>query len=735
MRQHGADRSTHVVLVGGGHTHVQVLRSWWMRPVPSARLTVVVDRAVAVYSGMVPALVAGELSRHELEIDLRPLAKRAGAAFVVAPWEGVDTEAGRVHLRGRPPLGYDLLSLNLGATVASCELPGVREHALASRPIADLVEGVGEAIRRLRGSGRGAARVVVVGGGAGGVELACCVEARLRAEGLQPDVTLVSAGPGSLGDNKRLLRLLQRTLPARGVRLEAGRRVVEVLHKEVLLDDGRRLPADLTLWVAGAAAHEVVARSGLPVDARGYLLVRDTLQVVGHDQIFAAGDCAVLQDHPWVPRAGVYAVRAGPVLDANLRASVGGAPLRRWRPQRDFLSMLNLGDRTAIVAKWGLAARGGWVWRWKNRIDRQFMERFQVLDAAGVPTPAFAGPMHGAEQMDCGGCAAKVGSEALACALDALPVQADPRVVLGLSERDDVAVVRYGAGSVVVSVDAFPAFTEDAWLVGRAAALNAVSDLHAKGAVPRHALAWLSVPAGAQGAEALRLALDGVRTTLAGEGVTLVGGHTTVAERLTVGLAVLGDPPVHGALWTQAGAQPGDRLVLTGRLGTGVLWRADAMGRASGAWMGAVVEGMLTPTAPLVAAARGFVVRAATDVTGFGLAGHAAGLASASSVEVELWAERLPLYDGVAELLAQGVRSTAHPANAARHDVEVAEEVDAVRGAVVFDPQTCGGLLFAVAEAEAEALARALRLAGGEACVVGCVRAAGAARVRVVSGP
>jgi NADH dehydrogenase FAD-containing subunit len=120
-----------------------------------------------------------------------------------------------------------------------------------------------------------------------------------------------------------------------------------------------------------------LAGSDLPLDHRGFTLAESTLQVRGHSSLFAAGDCATLVDSPELPKAGVYAVRQGPVLAINLRALLEGRPLRRYRPQRDFLTLVNFADGSAAGSKWGHAFEGRWVMKLKGRIDRRFVARYR----------------------------------------------------------------------------------------------------------------------------------------------------------------------------------------------------------------------------------------------------------------------------------------------------------------------------------------------------------------------
>jgi selenide,water dikinase len=705
-----------LVLVGGGHAHVQVIRAWAMRPLAGVRLSVVLDRAEALYSGMVPGFVAGDYAPAECEIDVVPLARRAGARVILAAATRVDASERRIEVAGRPALAYDLASLDVGSSVRGLELPGVREHAVATRPIRDFVDRLDAAIARAvaarAGGARAPLRVRVVGGGAAGAELAFTVESRLRARGVAAEVALVTDASELLpGAPAALRRRARAELDARGIRLHAGARAVRVNARELALEGGGALACDLAVWATGAAPVPLLDASELPKDAAGFVRVRDTLQVEGHDALFAVGDCAALASAPWVPKAGVYAVREGPVLATNLRRALAGARLRRYRPQRDFLALLNLGAKRALGAKWGVAFGGAPAWRLKDAIDRRFVRRFQVLGPEGAPAPEFP-PMPVSEAMRCGGCAAKLSARGLAGVLDALPpAPSDARVLLGLDARDDAAALRTPRGDVLLAtVDGFRAFCDDAWLVGRVAALNALSDVYAKGGTPRHALCWATVPE-VGGERALAELLAGVRRELDALGVSLVGGHSTLGPELSVGLAVLGELAEGAAPLTKAGARPGNVLLLTKPLGTGVVLAADARGLASGAWVLAAQASLLRANASAALAARDFA-RACTDVSGFGLAGHLGELLAAGGpgLAAELRASALPALPGARFLLERGVRST-YAALAA----EAAPPLlggHAVAHALACDPQTSGGLLMAVASERAERALAALRDGG-----------------------
>jgi selenide,water dikinase len=711
-----------LVLVGGGHTHVQVLRRWMMDPVAGVRLTVVIDRPEAVYSGMVPGFVAGDYTADELAIDIVPLARRARARVVIASALSLDIAARRIELDGRPPLAYDVASLDVGATVRGLELPGVRAHALATRPIARLVTEVDARVAALPER----PRVAIVGGGAAGVELAFTLGARLRGAGHPPEMQLFCESAALLdGYGRRVQRVARGELDARGIRVRTGVRVAAVRADGIELA-GESIAADLVVWATGAAPLPFPCGPGLPLDRDGFVRVEPTLEVVGCRGLFAAGDCASLAFAPWVRKAGVYAVREGPVLDANLRAHLRGDRLRAYRPQHDFLTLLNLGGGEAIAAKWGVALRGRRAYGLKDWIDRRFVERFRVLDASGAPAPRFPAPQPMAgKPMECGGCAAKIGAPALARALARLPkAPADASVRIGLAEADDAALIALPRGdALLATIDAFRAFTDDPWWVGRVAAVNAVSDVLAKGGRARHALALVNVPDSdpQRGEETLFQVLAGMRSALDPLGVSLVGGHTTQGGELYVGLAITGE--LDGEPLSSAGLAAGERLILSKPLGTGVLLAADMRGLLPGARLIPLFEGLARSNASAARVARDLGAGGCTDVSGFGLAGHLAALARASRVSACLFASALPAWSGARELLARGVRSTFHEQNArGRAAVAVADGVAAEDRELIFDPQTSGGLLFGVEAGRAADALRSLREAGDRsAAVIGVV--------------
>jgi selenide,water dikinase len=345
--------------------------------VAGVRLSAVVDRPMAVYSGMVPGFVAGQYRLDEIQIDVQALARKAGALWIGSKATRLDVPTRRLHVEGAPPISYDTVSFDVGSTVSGWDRPGVKEHALPTRPIADFVLRVDALMERARS--RQPFRLVVVGAGAGGVELVFAFRACFDRVGLRgASVILLESGPRVLsGYPGSAARRIEDNARARGIEIRCAAAVAEAHADRLTLESGETLPCDSFVWVAGAAGLPLFDGSGLERDPRGFVKVRDTLQAVGHDEIFATGDCASLVTGPPLAKAGVFAVRQGPVLAYNLRSRATGRALKPYRPQRDFLSLLNLGDGRAVASKWGLSAEGAWAWRLKDWIDRRFVERYR----------------------------------------------------------------------------------------------------------------------------------------------------------------------------------------------------------------------------------------------------------------------------------------------------------------------------------------------------------------------
>lgn len=764
-----------LVLVGGGHSHVTVLKKFGMDPMPGVRLTLISRDAHAPYSGMLPGLIAGHYTFEETNIDLGPLARFAKARFLHDEAVGVDTNNRAVLCRDHPPVAFDVLSINIGST-PGLRVPGAKGTVVPVKPI----DGFWPKWKVLRDrclQRRNETHIGVVGGGAGGVELLLSVQYSLdrllERQGRSSShlyFHLATAGNEILPThNSRVRAKFCRVLRERGVEVMTNSEVtaIEGPGCRLTFEKGGGLDLDEVLWVTTARAANWLEESGFEVDDRGFIRVRDTLQTLTDADIFAAGDIGTVVDHPR-PKAGVFAVRQGPPLTENIRLRLLGEAAKPFRPQEKFLSLVSTGDKYAVVSRGNWAAEGAWAWRWKDFIDQRFMQKFNKLPEmypAKMDQDVHLDPrLVGAEQaaelvragmpeigdlpkgltdtdkalgaistfvMRCGGCGSKVGSIMLDRVLAKLAPSSRPDVVIGLDEPDDAAVVDVPEGKQLVqSVDFFRSFIGDPFVFGKVAANHALGDIFAMGAEPQTALATVTIPYGIESkveADLLQL-LSGALNVLSTENTALVGGHTSEGSELALGLTVTGFVDA-GTAMRKSGMNAGDILVLTKPLGTGALFAADMRCKAKGHWVCAALCSMTQSNRAAADCLIDYGTTAMTDVSGFGLLGHLVEMTKASGVATTVTLDIVPALDGTLEVMDKGIFSSLHAENVRLRRAISGLEKAARNPAypLIFDPQTAGGLLASVPADNAESCVNALRELGYESAIaIGEVREADA---------
>jgi selenide,water dikinase len=350
-----------LVLLGAGHAHAEVLRAFARRPADGAALTLVSPYTHVPYTGMVPGVVAGRYALPEASIEAETLAARAGAAFVKAKALRIDRARKAVICDNGAELSYDVISINIGAVARNPLKDFHGARVLSTKPVEPFLAAIEAAM---------AGDVAVIGGGYGGIELA----AALKYRGAR--VSLIAGREGLAPAAPAAARaMLARRLSLRGVRVIEGANAVGADSASVTLADGGTLAAQAVILAAGVVPPALVAALDLPKDEAGFLSVSRALQSPADPVIFAAGDCAAFGG---LPKAGVYAVREGPILADNLRAALTGRPLAAYRPQSNYLSILSFWPQGAVAIRGRFAAEGGWADRWKEGIDRRFIARFRA---------------------------------------------------------------------------------------------------------------------------------------------------------------------------------------------------------------------------------------------------------------------------------------------------------------------------------------------------------------------
>lgn len=680
-----------LVLLGGGHAHALVLKKWAMAPLPGAQVTLVNPDAKAPYTGMLPGFVAGHYQRADLDIDMVRLARQAGARLIIDRAIGIDTEAKTVQLKSRPDICYDTLSIDIGITSALMDLPGASDHLVPAKPLGRFADSWSALIEDAQLKRR-PLNIAVIGAGVAGIELALAMDHRLKELGISGTVGLIEAADtilreASSGARRKLISELKHA-------------EIEVITETTVTafteqgfcrgPDDALVPADFIVSTAGAMPHCWLSETSLDLEA-GYIAVAPTLRSTNTPNVFATGDCAHLTHAPR-PKAGVFAVRQAPVLFENLCADLADQPLRNFTPQKSYLKLISTGRKSAITDKWGIGLSGKRIWRLKNRIDQAFMDQFRHptnMEIPDLPARRASGldDLYEAHTHQCGACGAKVAQGTLEKGLDnALD-----------GSLEDAAIINHGATSQVFSTDHLRAFNQDPYTLAKVAAIHALGDIWAMGATPDAVLAHIVLPplSPKKQAQMMREIMAGAGDVFSACDTKISGGHTSNGAELMIGFSIAGN--LDHAPITQSGASPGDCLILTKPIGTGVLLAAEMRQLADGDDYQAALTSMTRLQSEASSLLRDHAT-ALTDVTGFGLAGHLFNILNTSGVAARIDLSDIPLLEGALNLASDGVRSTLWPSNAER-----AEQMTMTASPLtdlLFDPQTCGGLLATIPAAK-----------------------------------
>jgi len=695
-----------LVFVGGGHSHALVLRQWAMNPLPGVRITLISPQAMTPYSGMLPGLIAGHYSFEQTHIDLVKLSLWANIRFIQDKVTAIDVEAKTLTLANRPAIEFDVVSIDIGST-PNQQIEGSAKFSTPVKPISDFYARWNVIQAQVKQHKIKA--LSVIGGGAGSVEVIMAIACKLQEFDARVEYHLITGADDILpGYNRQVIAQIKQQLKKYNITLHNSTRVTKLSQCMIHSQQGEPIASDEVIWCTQASGAPWLQDSQLECDDAGFMKVRQTLQSLQYDYVFGAGDVVDMVANPR-PKAGVYAVRQAPILFANLQAVLLKQTLINYKPQDGFLSLLALGEKKATGSKSLLSFSGDWVWRWKDSIDRKFMDQFHQLPALSMNASMQINPLlieetEQAEQHNplkrCGGCGAKIGANVLQQVLNEVLGE-------GHYQPQDAVQITPNAETVYQSVDALKAPIQDLWLFGQIAISHALSDLYAMNLKPESAQVLITLPYASQAIQKrqLKMLMQGIFMQLDTLQCRFLGGHTSEASELSVGLVVNGiqqDSP----LFNKQGLKPGDKLVLSKPLGTGVILAAAMQGRCDGEMFNQAINSMLQANDKALALLNGLNVKACTDITGFGLLGHLYELCQASTCSATLNLSAIPLLAGAEALASQNIKSSLYSQNrqalaALSWDKAIEEKA---KFKLLFDPQTSGGLLVGIPAASYEGL-------------------------------
>jgi selenide,water dikinase len=708
-----------LVLIGGGHSHAIVLKLWAMNPIVGVRLTLITDRSHTPYSGMLPGQVAGFYDFDETHIDLRCLARFSQADFYLDTVIGLDIEKKQVICKEHPPVAFDYLSIDIGSVPQKNTILGADQYAIPAKPVYQFLTAWNEVINTVKNNPQQAHNLTIIGGGAGGVELAFNMQTRLTTileniNNLSDKLTinLVHQGNNLLtGHNSWVSQRVQDILLTNGTNIYLREKVLEITQNsphnyKSSCHSGLTISSNWIFLVTQASAPLWIKSSGITTDKKGFILVNNYLQSLSHPSIFAAGDIGTMENYSR-PKAGVFAVRQGQPLFENLQRIILGSKLKVYRPQKYYLSLIGTGNKKAI-ASWGsFGLESSWLWNWKDSIDRQFMDRFKDFSTMSLENTTNIKSKNSSKKKQlktsnynispCSGCGSKLGSSTLERTLQRLNIIQNPEIILGLKYPDDAAIINISDQELLVeTIDYFPSFISDPFIFGQITANHCLSDLWAMGATAHSVSAVVTLPYAVDHIveEILYQLLQGCLKVLDKSQVSLIGGHTLQGEKLGFGLSCNGFI-FPDKILQKSGLQPDNILILTKPLGVGTLFAADMIYQAKGSWIDAAIDSMLLSNQKASEIFLKYGATACTDITGFGVIGHLLEMMKASQVSVELNLDKIPTLTGAIETIEQGITSSLQPKNL--ENKAYINHHDKLKHIpkynLLFDPQTSGGLL------------------------------------------
>ncbi|MFT5083563.1 MAG: selenide,water dikinase, partial [Lentisphaeria bacterium] len=548
-----------IVLVGGGHTHALLIRMWAMNPTPGLRLTLISPNVHTPYSGMLPGFIAGHYSFDQIHIDLHKVCAWAGVRFIQAQATAIDTRAQAIKLSIRPAIEYDICSIDIGST-PNKKIPGSEAFAVPVKPISEFAQHwLALKQQLLHNNNAAPLKVAMIGGGAGGVEIITAMQYWSKQNTCNAEFCLISRGKSLLeGYPKPLQKKLLHHLQTNDIhyKLNFDTQAIDQSH---IVSDTDRHAYDKVFYCTQASAANWLRSSDLALTENGFIQVNDQLQSLRHANIFAAGDISHQVKHP-SPKAGVYAVRMAPTLFNNIIHLALNKPLQAFKPQKNFLSLLALGEKTALGSRRFFSFGGKWVWRLKDKIDSQFMNQFHKLPAINMGENEKSRNKHNETallhpnlqkqlgiqdahelNMRCGGCGGKIGASVITKVLKELSTYHQADILIGLNSSDDAAVLNIpNDKKLVQTIDHLKTLIDDPYLFGKLSALHALSDIFAMNAQPHSAQALVQLPLASEHIQRRDMSqlMQGALEVLNQHKCTLVGGHTSEDSQLHLGFCI-----------------------------------------------------------------------------------------------------------------------------------------------------------------------------------------------------
>ena len=697
-----------LVLIGGGHSHILLLKKLGMKPIKGLNITLITPEPELVYTGMLPAAILGSYSFDQINIDLIKLANFAKCRIIFEAVDKINLNKKEIYLDDRMPFGFDILSIDIGINYQLSNISGAEKFSIPVKPFNNFIHNWRKFVSNLTIK-KNIIELSIIGAGAAGCELALCINHKIKSLGREPKIYLIDkkeiAGNLPAQAKNKILKLLKENK----IILRNNINISSIAKGKIHIEDGEIISSDLILSVAGGKPHNWLSETDLNLK-NGFVSVNQSLQSISHDFVFASGDCASIINIP-TQKAGVFAVRAAPFLYQNIQNYVIKKTLKKYNPQKKFLQALTISNKKALMF-WGDITLLGFIpWLIKDFVDRSFIKKFIVKHSMNS---SLVEKHIEQEQELCGACGAKVGNKVLESALEKLPKNVNNMLnKIG----DDAAIVHLNQGNHVFTTDHLRKFCSDPWIMSRITAVHALGDIWAMGSIPLLVLSHITIPELSLNDQKNHLddIIDSADQVFKKEGASIIGGHTSKGKELTIGFTILGHTNKNPI--TLNGAKDGDYIILTKPLGTGIILAGEMQGLAKGLWIKNAHDWMMKSQG-LISKFLTNKVTSMTDVTGFGLYGHLKNICKSSNVSAVLSIDEIPILEGALDLSLKGVRSTIFEDNLRQANIDQINS-DNKKWPLLFDPQTSGGLLASVPKKHIKEVQSKLKILGLSNSVIG----------------
>ncbi|WP_461204840.1 NAD(P)/FAD-dependent oxidoreductase [Clostridium sp. DL1XJH146] len=360
-----------ILLIGGGHVHVHVIKELKEYIKKGYNITLISDGRFQYYSGMAASYLENIYELEEIVFDLQEICRGYSVKFIQKEVEKIDSINKKVWLNDGTFENYSILSINMGSTIAFKDMANKYENVVTVKPLSNL-SSIKAAIEKLHSE----EKIVILGGGAAGVEIACALRVNLNQLHKNIDITIVDGNNSILkGFNDKAKKIATKRILELGIKTELNSRVKDIQKNNIVLDNGQTVQYNLLIIASGAKASNVFMNSDFSCDKKGYPWIESTLQTKTDNHIFAVGDCASFQEYTHVKKIGVYAIKEAPILEENIKRILGSKTLVEYLPQNKYLLIVSLGDKKALLIYDKVSFYGRIPWAIKNYIDKSFMKK------------------------------------------------------------------------------------------------------------------------------------------------------------------------------------------------------------------------------------------------------------------------------------------------------------------------------------------------------------------------